>query len=345
MKSISPIQQITPYSRRDQDQGQSPAAALSQAGKVLKATVLERLPNNTFLLQVGENRLTARSEIPMRTGQDLQLQLLTSSPQITFKVVDATLQHLFNRPLTLIGQPIDIASLAALVRESPSLSSQLSATGRQTLEQLASQQQQLVHEGITSGSLLKQILDSLGLAFEKMLAQSDGTGAAKTLKATLLELATIGKSGQLSDTFLRHLSTLEFFQLAQLQSQASQHFISPLPLPFLEQGFLTVEQSDPSVSNNDYAGQEYRFSLFLRVTPLGNLRIDLFHNREGLSIRFLAEDQDKADFLDRYSKDLRENITESPVQRITFAAGAPDPATELIHRLVPEGHSVFQTTI
>ena len=37
-------------------------------------------------------------------------------------------------------------------------------------------------------------------------------------------------------------------------------------------------------------------------------------------------------------------ISEAPLLGISFGADAPEPAAELIRRIVPEGRSVFDTT-
>lgn len=348
MKSINPLHHIAQYSTISPVKGESTSKATwPEPGKLLKATVLETRPDNSILLQIGDNHVTARSDMTMRPGQSLQLQLLTSSPRITFKVVDNTLQQFFNRPLTLIGQPIDIRSLFSLLDNAPSIFSRLRPEIRETLENVYSQQQQLLSGEIKNGSLLKQIVDNLGLTFEKILSRGDGPRAALTLKAALLDLATAAKDdSRVSENVARTLTTLEFFQLAQLHGNSSQQFILPLPFPFLEQGFLVVEkQDDTEGGSKGYEGQDYRFSLFVKMTPLGNLRVDFLHSKEGLLIRFHADTQDKADFLAAHGDDLRQTLTESPIQGVTFVSGAPDPNAELLSRLVPDGHSLFHTTI
>ena len=88
---------------------------------------------------------------------------------------------------------------------------------------------------------------------------------------------------------------------------------------------------------------ESRFSLHLTVSDLGNLQIDFLRNPEGLFIRFRAGSQEKADFIETFSADLKKAITNIPLVNISFSGDAPDPIQDLVRQLVPEGNSMLDT--
>ncbi|SHO50786.1 hypothetical protein [Desulfopila aestuarii] len=349
MKTITPLQSITQYTQSSPATARTPQSLqLPEPGQLLKALVIEARAGNTVILQIGDNLLPARSDMPLQPGQTLQLQLVATSPQIELKIVNDTLQQFLGRPLTLIGNTVDIRELFSLLQQPQSLLTTLSLNSKEALESFMSLQQSSLNPNTENGgTFLKQMVDQIGLAFERMIGEGNGARSALTLKAALLEvLSNFKTDSQIHNSALRSLTTLEFFQLAQLHTESSQQFIFPLPLPFLEQGFLLVEKrnDDDGGGGADYEQQEYRFSLFLKLKELGNLRIDFFHSPEGLLIRFHADSEEKANFIATYESDLKQSISEAPLLGISFGANAPDPATELIRRIVPEGRSVFDTT-
>jgi len=351
MKSINPLQSISQYSKT------GPATTvratqslqLPEPGQLLKALVLEAGTDNRVLLQIGDNRLAAQTDLGLRPGQNLQLQLVATSPQIELKVVNDTLQSFLGRPLTLIGNTIDIQELFSLLQQQPdTLLDALSLRSKETLTSFLSlQQNSLNPDTANGGTALKQLVDQLGLAFERILGEGNSEKSAASLKAALLELlSTFKAESNIHSSALRSLTTLEFFQLAQLHTDSPQQFIIPLPLPFLEQGFLLVEKrgEEDGGGSGDYEQQEYRFSLFIKLKELGNLRVDFFHSPEGLLIRFHADSEEKANFIAGYGDDLKQAISDTPLLGISFGADAPEPAAELIRRIVPAGRSVFDTT-
>lgn len=316
-----------------------------QAGQVLKAQVLEVRGESRFLLQVGENKLVARSEVPLRAGQTLQLQLTATSPELQLKIVGDTVNQFLGRSLTLIGNTIDTRSLFSALQQPSTLFQSLSFNSKQALDSFFSLQNNSPGS-VENGAILKQLIDNIGLSFENLISRGGSEKASQSLKAALFEIIFTLKSGQqIQDNANRLLSTLEFFQLAQLHTDANQQFIFPLPLSFIEQGYLLVDRKDDeSGEGGDYEKQDYRFSLHLKMTELGNLRIDFFHTAEGLFIRFHTESDEKSEFIESFSEELRKQITEAPIIGLSFAADADDPVAELARLILPEGKSVLDTT-
>ena len=194
-----------------------------------------------------------------------------------------------------------------------------------------------------SGQALKELVSQLGLNLEKLLASGNKEAAAQTVKLALHDLIQNSQDAKsVQENGQKVLKTLEFYQLAQLQINRSDISIIPLPCPFLQKGYLLVE--DDSTRDSAKNGHKYtnrRFSLYLALKEIGNLKID-FHNDDlGLSIRFYCESEQVAEFIAEHQNDLKENISNVAIKEISFSEGGGDPLTELVKKCVPPGKSFF----
>ena len=338
---ISPISSSTSHSR-GHSQGHQPPSH----GEFLKALVLEVKGDNRFVLDIGGTRQSVRSEATLTPGQSLRLQVVKTEPQIELKIVSNPLTQLQGRALTLLGKNIDLASLfKGFQQHTPPPFDSVSPISRSTLENFFSLQQNGV-DGKDGGANLKQLIDNLGLNLEQLLARGNKDGAVHTLKAALLDIAhSFNTASSIAETTNKIIATLELFQLVQLQIGSDTQLIFPLPLPFIEQGYLIIEQDDKDSESGNSDASENRFSLHLTVSDLGNLQIDFLQNQEGLFIRFRAGNQEKADFIESFSADLKEAITDIPLINISFSGDAPDPIHDLVRQLIPEGSSMLDTKV
>lgn len=346
MDTITPLTSITSIgSSTSQNRGRSQEQQTAGQGQFLKALVLESKGNNRFVLDIGGTRQPVTSEAALSPGQTLRLQVVGTEPQIELRIVANPMNQLQGRSLTLLGKNIDLAGLfQALQQQSPPPLETVSPTSRSILESFYSLQQNSI-AGKDGGGILKQLVDNLGLNLEQLLARGDKNSAVLTLKAALLDIAhNFSTAGSIADTTNKILTTLELFQLAQLQAANDTQLIFPLPLPFIEQGYLIIEQGDKDSDPNN-ASPESRFSLHLTVSDLGHLQIDFLRNPEGLFIRFRAGDQEKADFIEANSGDLKKAISDVPLISISFSGDAPDPIHDLVRHLVPAGNSMLDTRV
>ncbi len=348
MDTITPLSSILPIgSTTSQSQGRSHGQQLPAAGQTFKAVVLEANGNNRFVLDIGGNRLSASSEAKLTPGQILRLQVTKTEPQIELKIVTTdTLNRFAGRSLTLLGKNIDLSALFAAVENfNPPPLQLLTPTSRSVLESFYSLQQNSLAEK-DGGAILKQLIDGLGLGLEHMLAKGDKDAAVHTLKAALLEMAhSFSSAEHLAEATQKVLTTLELFQFAQLQPGSTSQFIFPLPLPFVEQGYLIIEQQEEGSKSSGSEAEECRFSLHLTMSDLGNLRINFLHNSEGLFIRFHADSEEKAAFLAAHGEDLKAVITNTPLIGLAFSGDASDPINDLIRSIVPEGSSMLDTKV
>ncbi|MDR3089300.1 MAG: hypothetical protein LBU39_05730 [Desulfobulbaceae bacterium] len=247
---------------------------------------------------------------------------------------------------SMSGSAANLPGLSWLA-ESPLLAN-LSEASRQTLFNYLRWQQTPL-ESQSGGRVLRQLIEHLGLHMERNLAEGRPEAAKATLKAALLEFAQqSGAASEESKSVAQAknmLSTLEMFQLAQAQLAAGKEQIYPLPLPFLETGYLRIEE-DAATERRDEAegGAVTTFSLLLSLTGLGFLRIDFVKSQEGLALRFHAASQEKADFAAAYADDLRAAMKDVSVISLSFAADAQDPIKELLRDILPENSGLLNTT-
>ena len=310
----------------------------------MKAVVLEANGNNRFLLDIGGNNLSASSEAKLTPGQILSLQVVKTEPQIEMKIVTNTLNQLTGRSLTLLGKNIDLTELfSAIESHTPAPLQLLTPKSRSVLEGFFALQQTDLGDK-DSGANLKKLIDGLGLNLEHLLAKGDKDAAVHTLKAALLEMAhSFSSAENLAEATQKVLTVIELFQLAQLQTAGTSQAIFPLPLPFVEQGYLIVEEQDGDGAANRTETQESRFSLHLTMSDLGNLTINFLSNPEGLYIRFHADSSEKADFLAAHADELKSAISDTPIISLSFSGNASDPINDLIRQIVPEGSSMLDT--
>ncbi|MDP3480077.1 MAG: hypothetical protein Q8R88_09910 [Desulfoprunum sp.] len=184
------------------------------------------------------------------------------------------------------------------------------------------------------GELLQQLVNKLGLNMEGLLAAGNKEEAVKTVKFALIELVqNFAEQSKLLESGKHALNTLEFFQLTQLQAGRQNTLIVPLPLPFLEQGYLVVEDYKDQ-SGQDRQGREMpkNFSLFLKLSPLGNLKIDFLSSGDGVYIRFNSESKEVSDFLATFKDELDNAVSDTRVHGVSFTENGEDPLTAVLKR-------------
>ncbi len=334
--AIPPLGSATSQSENPNREGNSPTP-----GQLLKAMVLEIKGENRFLLNIAGHQLTAKSEAALSPGQMLRLQVVQTTPQIELKIVNNALDQFFGRSLTLLGKNIDLSELfQSFNLQTPSPLDSVPATTRNVLENFFYLQQKNF-SGNDSGLVLKQLIDRLGLTLENVLARGDRTAANSSLKAALLDIANIFHNAEnIAESTTKLLTIIELFQLIQLHSQSDRQFIFPLPLPFIEQGYLVVNYDDDNKSDGKDNSLEKRFSLHLTMAELGNIQIDFLSTPDVLYIRFRTDSQEKADFVALFGEQLQNTISGAPHINLSFSADAHDPMTDLMGHLVPTGNSI-----
>lgn len=345
MDSIRPLSSIPPVGgATSQGRGQQSQQGQLPLGQLIKALVVDAKGSDQFVLDIAGNKLAAQSQAILTVGQTLQLQVANTSPQIELKIVNDTLNQFIGKSISLIGKNIDLSTLFQSLTQSstpPTPLQTLTPTSRSIIESFFSLQQSALGSK-DGGAAFKQLLESVGLNLEHHLARGDKNSAVATLKAALLEVAHAFKNAETIATSTNQvLNTIELFQLAHLNSSNDTFLIFPLPLPFLEAGYLTVDKDEGKEGSD--CQKEFRFSLHLTMSELGHIHISFVKSEDTLFIRFRAESQEKMEFIQQYTGELEEAITDIDHIQISFSDDATDPVGDLIKQVVPQGQSMLDT--
>jgi hypothetical protein len=195
------------------------------------------------------------------------------------------------------------------------------------------------------GDLLLQLVNRLGLNLESLLAAGNKEEAVKTVKFALMELVqNLTEQSKLSETSKHALDNLEFLQLTQLQASRQDILVVPLPLPFLEQGYLVVEDyKEGAEQGGGEREMPKHFSLFLKLSPLGNLRIDFLASSDGVYIRFNSESKEVSDFLAAFKDELNTVMADTHVHGVSFTVNSEDPLAAVLKRSRAGAESFIDT--
>lgn len=326
--------------------GQQQQPSLFHEGQTFHAQVLAAAEDDTFILDLGTRKLLARGDsVTLKPGLSLALKVTTTHPVVELKILSAPLQQYLGRSLTAINQNINLTELQGLLQQTPAkmILDTLSPATRDILQNFWMMQQP-PPPGAEGEKLLRQMIKTLGLHTESRLAAGTLANEPVSLKSALLEvIAKAGDNEDVKEAGKTLVATVEGFQLSQLRLAQDQTLILPLPFPFLDQGYLLIEQPTDQGEEGDQRRNQQNFSLHLALSGLGDLQINFLLTPDGLWMRFNCDSQEKADFVGQYADELKAQLEDIPLQGLSFAATAGNPGAELIKKLMPKGQSLLNT--
>lgn len=318
--------------------------------KQLAATGQEQIDTLLARIETPPLLLTPQQTRPLAA----ELKALLSHSRVLPQALDVSAQKL----QTLMAQ--DQAPAAAEEFElSPALLGQLQELGEQLevaaksgtswpqeLEQSVRQVLETLRPLMTPPDILEHgaqlgLLGQLfGLNLEAELLRGRTREALSGLKLALLgDREPLGNKGE------EALHRLELFQVCRARLADQNQLFVPLPLAFLDEGFLLVEADRRDGGQRKPGDDVTRMSLHLRLSALGNLRIDMLAEPSGMLLRVACEDQVRAAYLQAQSERLQTRLQGLPVRGISFTAGAISPARELLQRIVPEARGMLDARV
>lgn len=192
---------------------------------------------------------------------------------------------------------------------------------------------------------LQEIMTRLGTNMEQLFAEGKTEEAVRTLKYALLDLSqqptTDEKAGQRADKLIH---TIESYQLLQLRLASEALVFLPLPLPFLKQGYLLINQDQAKPKPDQQADSLAAYELHLQLEGLGNISITFDQRQEGLSLKFIMEDAERARFLAGFRDELAQLVTTAPLTAVQFLVGSQDPIKTLYEKVTQNLSGVLDTT-
>ncbi|MBV5318093.1 MAG: flagellar hook-length control protein FliK [Desulfobulbaceae bacterium] len=189
------------------------------------------------------------------------------------------------------------------------------------------------------GTKLQEFIDRLGVNMEQLLAGNNREKAVQTLKYALLEFSQqVPSSGGDHDQAEQLVKSIELYQLLQIRLASESLFFLPLPFSFLEQGYLLVNTDHSKNGSEENTGSSEQavqhFELHLQLEGLGNLQIDLHQSDGGITLKFMAEDTERAKYLAGFREELGQWLTAVDLESAQFLVGAKEPAKSLLEKIV-----------
>ncbi|MGM0454184.1 MAG: flagellar hook-length control protein FliK [Thermodesulfobacteriota bacterium] len=314
--------------------------------QIVQATVaeggLERV-----VLHVGRHRMDADTRVPLKAGQKLNLQVQRTSPHIHFRIIEAAeLRHLF-RSLTALGENIKLLPLLSQLRGGGQMGSNFFGLPEDTRSALSGLMQLLKADpSELSGNQLARLWRGLGLDLEALLAGGKNGQARAGAKAALfMGIEALQDRDMATEPFEKALEQLNLFQLCRHRLGRENVFFLPLPLPFLEQGYLLAEPDPDSGADGSKKDRVWKMTLNLKLSGLGNLQIRLLFEGKTLSLRVLCDDADRAKTISAALPRLREQLSTVSLAAFSVDTGAEAPVEFLARRLAPDGDHFLEAEV
>lgn len=292
----------------DATAGQKKLTTTLRLNQVCSAQVIRQMSNGVEL-QLGHGRLQAKTKLPLDIGQLLELQVISLGDQIELKLLkkqDLGAQNLL--PLFRSG------GLAETMQKLSGQASDEQGVPRAFWTQVAHLLSRFEHSpedlrgwDIQSWSALIRRLKEK--AFDDPSAQErmndDGRAAPE-----------------------RQLNSLRFCQ-ARLSENGLQ--ILPLPLPFLEQGYVLLPDEK---NQQEQTSKGTMVSLHLELKHLGSLHIDLLLTKGALSLRFLCSNPKTTDLILEHAGLLQQGRFGHLIQNLNIATGGDHPIPTLLAKVL-----------
>jgi hypothetical protein len=312
--------------------------------QIVQATVAEG-GLEKVVLNFKHHRLEAETKVPLRSGQNLSLQVLGTQPRIHFRILEnSELNHLF-RLLHSLDQNIKLPILIEGIQTSrvhgfDHFSKEMQALLPALILLLQSNPEKL------SGKNLSQLWDKLGLNLEALLSAGKTVEAKTNLKTMLMMHAMkIHQQGGTTESIENVLDLFRLYQLCRYRLAQENLLFLPLPFSFLEQGYLLAEKKRHQDQEENDLDQFWKMTLYLKLSYLGNLQILLLFENLTLCLRILCDSKDKAEIISESLIRLQNHLSTVSLESFSVGTGAEDPLQSLVQRLAPDGDHFLKAEV
>ncbi len=313
-----------------------------QTGQLVNATVAEG-GHSEVLLDLDRQQLRAQTQTPLQTGQKLRLLVVESKPQLILRLFQDNLLERLSHSVHLLEGKLDLAGALRQLTASPSPEADSPEAPLNKLLEFFGPFRAPSPEAL-SGNQLQQLARHLGLTLEADLARGTEAVEPANLKSLLLTAGETEdrQASETSKNIEQLLQKLELFQLCNLRLARHDASLLPLPLPFLDNGYLLAEKE---TGGDPEQRSARKVTLYLSLQGLGELRIDLLQETDGLFLRFTCDSGDKSRFLEEQETELREMVSSLPLCRATYGSDQGPLRTELIRRILADGDELLDARV
>jgi hypothetical protein len=362
MKPVLPLLPVLNIGKLTSYQGNPDKQQTSfSPGQILQGRIIGR-ENNQIVININGREFKTADKTSLQTGERLYLQVTATTPQISLKIINDSLLENISRSLHLLATGSSPGSLLA------SLASRVSTNGlsKATIQSLAffssflptskesanKQKQQTDsssqistshHKQVPDGQQLKQLFNQFGLNLEQLFATGKKENGPHTIKSALLDIIRLNHGSKSVQQAQQLLATTELFQMLHIRFAIESIFFHPLPLPFIREGYLLAEADNKKV-RPETDNEIKKYSLHLNLEGLGNLKVELTQQENGLHIRFFAEDRQRTRFLAESKIELQKKLTDIQLESVQFLTGAENPTRTLMKMLTGKSSGTIDTS-
>jgi hypothetical protein len=330
---LTPAQAAAPAEGRQYD---------LQAGQLINATVAEG-GHSEVLLDLDRQRLRAQTQTPLQTGQKLRLLVVENKPQLILRLFQDNLLERLTHTVHLLEGKCELASALQQLAKNQGTEKLLPEKALTKLLDFFAPFRAASPENL-SGKELQLLARHLGLTLEADLARGSSAVEPANLKSLLLsaEQTDNNLKSEASEKAEQVLQKLELFQLCNLRLARQGASLLPLPLPFLDNGYLVAERD---AANDQEPQTAKKISLYLSLQGLGDLRIDLLQENEGLFVRFTCDHGEKTRFLAEQEPELQSMLTALPLRGASYGSDQGALPTDLIRRILADGDGLLNAKV
>lgn len=315
-------------------------------GQLLEGKVVRVLSDHTFLINFMGSKVVAESMIPLKPGQQIQVRVAQTHPQVVMNLVTEEIPE--QRVLSLIrsylplqihwGELIENLRGALTDRELCLLEM---VVDREVLGKVISFLSSLSFgaDKVGDSKNIKQFIEHSGLLYESKLKQSLFLGGRvpkhlmkvieNDLKGLLLKLSqeleeAAGRLNDNRDIILRgkvvnllrtvnsSIKSIELHQLVNyLTTRNDQQLVFQIPF-VLPEGIKTAELYIRNGHQGGKKGErkqdEFYIVLLLNMRGLGDLRIDTHLFKKRISCKIQVADRETANFVKRNLSELSQRL-------------------------------------
>ncbi len=171
-----------------------------QSGQLIEALVVAKQNETGIFLQVGAEKFPVDTKVPLKNGETLQLQVISTTPQIQLKILDTPLRQLRGHTLNVLGKSIDIAGIIQSLQRS--ITTQTSPSGVTT-----NPQPTVASSSLTSPTTPQQALPAVAVFVQpvsesKQLMLQRGDQQLRVIPQAPISIPAAGKEFQMHLTQL-----------------------------------------------------------------------------------------------------------------------------------------------
>ncbi|WDP89791.1 MAG: hypothetical protein HUN04_08740 [Desulfobacter sp.] len=289
-------------------------------GQVIKADVMELLPQGRVKLMIAGRMVTAKTDLPVAPGSDLFLEVSREKETISLKPVTARPAE----PLTSAsrgGTPRSALSAAQLFSRIndrfPEIGRTKEPAVKQILHSLA------LKSGERDEGFLPRLLENMGLALEKKiskLAASPDKQAVKIgmdnlvkedLKAAVLHFHS-GEEDGAGKQVKEKAAPFDHLQQFNLRTGETGRYLLPFPVPageFFDFGQLFINTGEGGKKDTAGDNKTVKIAFLMNLTALGRLRADFSILKKEIAGRFILEDEATCGYISRLIPELKSRLS------------------------------------